>query len=95
MYNIMHIPLTVYCMYFTRPAIEVTKRPNYINGNVQCILSLLKPFTMHDKAKNLPPPPPTTTSKNNKTTIILYILEGIISNILRANSLGLFTRLYV
>lgn len=50
---------------------------------------------MHDKAKNLPPPSPTTTSKNNKTTNILYILEGIISNILRANSLGLFTRLYV
>lgn len=50
--------------------------------------------TMHDKAKNLPHPP-TTTSKNNKTTNILYILEGIISNILRANSLGLFTRLYV
>lgn len=71
MYNIMHIPLTVYCMYFTRPSIEVTKRPNYINGNVQCISSQLKPFIMHDKAKNLPPPPNHHIKKqqNNKYTL--------------------------
>lgn len=73
MYNIMHIPLTVYCMYFTRPSIEVTKRPNYINGNVQCISSYLKPFTMHGKAKNLPPPQPPHQKTTKQQIYSIYL----------------------